>query len=941
MSKTSAAAKTRLSAAGWVSLLIVLLVAFGLRIFKLDAQSIWWDEGISLHLATSSLTEIVADRLNNIHPPLYFFILKIWVGLTGVNAFSARYLSALASWLQAALLWALLRRWFGLQTAGAALPLITLSAVSVIYGQEIRVYAFLPLIYLALLAITQAIINASGNASMRRQGGAAKWRLYIGLGIVIWLGLHLHYIAVFAVAYVTLWLWLIFYREQRWTDLCRWLLMAFLVSLASLPWFAALVWNWTAVQAEANAGTFITEKTPFWFLLAQVWVFQLTGLAGALGVVSVRWLASVTAVLLILLVILRLWQPASRRATIKLLAHWLLPLAAALVVWSVRSFSHPRYLVMYAIGLLLLAAFLIWPQIQDSRISSSRVAIILSALLAAGLLLTSVWGLWQYFFNPEIGKDDVRAVANILEETAVSGDLILVPDTDWSLPFEYDGPAAIAMPGLDQPDGAWQQLNQLTQDLAPGGRVFVLDYRRGARDWQQLTPFALESAGALISVIPVGDLEIQTYLLDTAVQPPQFESTPAAFGPLQLEQSWVEQEAAANSAVGAALAWRLAEPVEQRLQVALRLRNADGWLVAGADRILLDANGRPSDQWIPGEAVTTYHLLPLPQGLAPGNYQLSLTVFAEEPDGVKNLDLLDTQGAPQGQEFNLGSVQLNAALPAADGLRAPITPMFDMAVPFPTGLHLAGGLVENSQRLAGQSVGVQLLWQAPQAALGSQAITLSLWQDEKILVEESFDLGNGRYPINQWRPGEMVAHQYQIPTMADMSGAVTVVLSLGEVTYPLGVVDIKETDRLFELPKDAVPISEDVTFGSIVRLAGYKLPGSTFTTDEPVLLTLYWEVVGTSDKDYVVFTHVLNGNSLLIGQHDSQPAQSARPTSTWISGEYVIDEHLIELRQQGTSDSPILEIGLYEAQTGDRLLLPNGSDFYILPVTFEISSTGE
>jgi len=54
-------------------LLPLLLLAFALRLYRLDAQSIWIDEGISLHLAISSPGEIIADRAANVHPPLYFF----------------------------------------------------------------------------------------------------------------------------------------------------------------------------------------------------------------------------------------------------------------------------------------------------------------------------------------------------------------------------------------------------------------------------------------------------------------------------------------------------------------------------------------------------------------------------------------------------------------------------------------------------------------------------------------------------------------------------------------------------------------------------------------------------------------------------------------------------------------------------------------------------
>ncbi len=226
----------------WWPLIGLLLIAFGLRIFRLDAQSLWWDEGISLHLATSSLVEIVADRINNIHPPLYFFILKIWLQLTGINPFSARYLSALASWLQVALLFAILRRWFGGRGRGSVTAwvggvLLTFSAVAIIYGQEIRVYAFLPLVFLALLAITQQLLKLETTYSH------ANWRLYAGLSFVTWIGLHLHYIAAFLVVYVILWAAIVLLRKRLWGAVWRWLVTYVLVGIASLPWFGALLWN--------------------------------------------------------------------------------------------------------------------------------------------------------------------------------------------------------------------------------------------------------------------------------------------------------------------------------------------------------------------------------------------------------------------------------------------------------------------------------------------------------------------------------------------------------------------------------------------------------------------------------------------------------------------------------------------------------------------------
>jgi mannosyltransferase len=258
-------------------LLVLLLSAFALRIFQLEIQSIWWDEGISLHLATSEYSEIVKDRLNNIHPPFYFFGLKVWLNMVGLNVFTARYLSLLAGWLQVAAVIGVARRWFGLKTAFAAGILAAVSAVTVIYSQEIRVYSILPLIYLALIAVTRELTR---QKHMKMGGTTLLW---FYLGLATWLGLHLHYITLVVVIYVSVWALIVFSKNRCWLCVRRWLLVKFLVLLVSLPWFLAVFRNWTTVSAEAQAGTFVTDPVPLQFLLRQVWAFQLTGLAGILA----------------------------------------------------------------------------------------------------------------------------------------------------------------------------------------------------------------------------------------------------------------------------------------------------------------------------------------------------------------------------------------------------------------------------------------------------------------------------------------------------------------------------------------------------------------------------------------------------------------------------------------------------------------------------------
>lgn len=83
----------------------ILLLAALTRIYHIDLQSLWIDEGF-----TWNLTQY-ADPLwilqNDVHPPLYFLAMDIWVELVGVSQVAMRYFSVLPSLLSIAVVYQL------------------------------------------------------------------------------------------------------------------------------------------------------------------------------------------------------------------------------------------------------------------------------------------------------------------------------------------------------------------------------------------------------------------------------------------------------------------------------------------------------------------------------------------------------------------------------------------------------------------------------------------------------------------------------------------------------------------------------------------------------------------------------------------------------------------------------------------------------------------
>ena len=86
-----------------LAILAILLFAFGLRAHRLDFQSLWSDEGISLQRATQPLLTMLKDMPVE-HMPGYFVLLHGWVRLAGDGDYALRFLSLVAGVLAVSLI---------------------------------------------------------------------------------------------------------------------------------------------------------------------------------------------------------------------------------------------------------------------------------------------------------------------------------------------------------------------------------------------------------------------------------------------------------------------------------------------------------------------------------------------------------------------------------------------------------------------------------------------------------------------------------------------------------------------------------------------------------------------------------------------------------------------------------------------------------------------
>ncbi|MGQ0602001.1 MAG: glycosyltransferase family 39 protein [Anaerolineales bacterium] len=84
-------------------------------------------------------------------------------------------------------------------------------------------------------------------------------------------------------------------------------------------------------------------------------------------------------------------------------------------------------------------------------------------------------------------------------------------------------------------------------------------------------------------------------------------------------------------------------------------------------------------------------------------------------------------------------------------------------------------------------------------------------------------------------------------------------------------------------------------------------------------LTLFWTTDVAVDVSYTVFVHLVAADGFQLAGADSLPRNGARLTTHWQPGETVIDPHLILIPNDLPPGEYIIEVGLYQLETGERL----------------------
>lgn len=593
---------SRRSLPRWLILAAILLLAAGLRFYCLACQSLWSDEGNSVALARAGFAEIARRTAFDIHPPLYYWLLKLWTALFGTGEAGVRSLSAA---LGAALVLAsagLGARRFGRRVGLLVALLSAVSPLQVYYAQETRMYTLLAL-------LGAAAVWAGLEVMAGARPGRAADLIYVAAATA---GLYTHYAFPVVLAAINLaaaaWLWA-GRAEPAWgRRLGRWAALQAIPALLYAPWLP-VAWRqirtWPDLSEPAPAGQIALA------------VLRLLGFG-----LSLEPGQAVPLLLLGALLLAGAVQLARRRFEPGAVLLWLwLALPVALTFALYRP-AYLKFLLVASPPFSLILALGLTP----GR-GRAPAATLLRAGALALLLFYSGRSLANYYFEPAYQRDNYRAIARFIEATGRPADAVILTAPGQQEVFDYyfRGELPVFPLPRSRPMQLDSTLGELAEVAAGPGNIYAVYWATAEADPDGVIEGWLADHAFKATDRWYGNVRLATY----ATPPPQtdFQPVEARFGE-QLHLTGFSLPAGAitpGRILPVSLRWEAGAPLPDYV-VFLQLLDENNHLVGQQD-----APPRPpSSTWQPGQPVADAHGLYVEPGTPPGEHRLIAGVY----DGV-------------------------------------------------------------------------------------------------------------------------------------------------------------------------------------------------------------------------------------------------------------------------------------------------------------------
>jgi mannosyltransferase len=635
---TSGASARRIDV--WI--LLIVLLAFGLRLCAIDRQDIWGDEAFSIWLSSQPLPNVVAGGADT-HPPLYPFLLYLWLRLAGSSPLVVRLLSAFIGTLTIAVVYVLGRRVFGRLAGGLASLLAAISPALIYYSQETRMYGLVTL--LAAASVYWAVRTLpEGHHAKDRSWPSRSDVAYL---LVTLAAAYTHYYAFFVILAENVVIIFALLRGRRWRDLLHWLVGQGIVALAYIPWIIVqsgfLGGKASARFEEWDLGTALRIAGETWGLFG-------TGLAAPPTPI---W---VVGFLFLLAILAGLWGLVRRRqpASWMIAAYLLLPLILAWVVNPIMPFFYARYLLLIAPAFYLLAA---WGMVTMKRLWQP-----LGAAGVAFLLLGSAYGLYGYYTDDTNVKGRYGQMMAYIEANAQPGDALILANQLQRPIFAYyqpEGLDAYFFPRYEYALEDARTARDLAEIAARHPRLWLVRFGNPTEyDPEGSLSRWLATHGSKAYFDGWGDADLSLYVMSPAADTGEIQHPLQADlgdGVRLLGYALSSEQVAPGDTLLLTLYWQALAPMETRYTVFTQLLDAGGQIQAQMDSEP-QGGSLPTDRWAVGQLVQDNYALRVAD-TASGLHSLVVGMYLLET--LERLPVHDSvSGAPLGDHLVLATIRV-------------------------------------------------------------------------------------------------------------------------------------------------------------------------------------------------------------------------------------------------------------------------------------------
>lgn len=935
----------------WLGLALLTLAAFAIRINLLDAQSLWYDEGVTAEVARRGIAELTRWTAGDIQPPLYYYVVALWGRVAGWSEWSLRYPSVFFGVLTVPLLAvvtiALTRR----RVAGLlAASLAAFHPLLLYYSQEARMYSML-----TALGVLLGYLVVQGEATTRRRG--LYWTLYV---LVATAAVYTHYFAFFlllalAIAYLTDQLFLlprirtssipVDEEADLPSTLSRRPILDFVIAnlvvlLLYVPWITALLTRFS-LDSSYWEGEFKLQEA-----IRHIAISFISG-ETVLEREAVNLLLPYGLLTFISVVSLLLRRAVQPRTILYALLWLLLPIAAILLLAFVTPKFNPRYVMISLPGLLLLwsagLASLIrlrgWDWANVLRTPFVRlqalVAVLVVILLHAGFFYADR----NWFQDVAFTKAEWRELTQYVrwriqqDGNADTTQIALVSGHAWPV-WNYYAPdlPTVRLPEIEILDvnavlDYGNSATTIHDALVNRDNVWLVQWQDQIVDPMQLVPLQLELAGEEEEMdVEFWQVQLRHFRKVSAdrvlTHPVSVNENSINFGNLVY---LADYEVAANGDL--LLYWQLhpqhPTPMPD-LQIVGETFSGDIHFASISDR-------RPAGYEYPPLRWRAEQMnvgrIPAQEWAGPGalagHYRVRLSLYDTNGD-LSGVEIIGSQGQPVG-----APATLDLDLPVAAEGPDQMDPLaFVQLIP---NLYVQMNVMADRSE-PGLDFPIEFHWYAeePIEVDADLRFRWRLQQTGELLGEQTVRLSPG-FPTSHWDDDELFRNVVQLRPQLNLPPGIywlEIGLNQADSLFVRVPFQITGSSRLFDPPFYNTPV--DALFGDRLRLLGIIEPLQIdLRANKQFAITLVWQAAQQMGADYTASVQLLDADGKLAAQADlSLPGGS----SNWLRGQVERQPFFITAPQ--LPGDYRLAAAVYDANSADfpRLLTAEGRDLINLGI---------